>query len=122
MKLSMSERSSWLHWQPIRFSPWLMTTVIVVWIFYMVLFVAPYWQASGGDFNRAFVAAMQARQAGPRAIEIELTFAFQAGLIWFTYFSKSNSVKDHDKFAVFLMLCGAAVGGVILLVRWFIRS
>lgn len=99
-----------------------MATVIVVWIFYMVLLVAPYWHASGGEFNKAFVAAMQDRQtSGPRAIEIELTFALQAGLIWFTYFSKSNLVKDHDKFAVFLMFCGAAVGEVILVVRWFIR-
>ena len=100
-----------------------MATVIVVWILYMVLFVAPYWHTSGGDFNKAFVAAMQARQtSGPRAIEIELILVLQAALIWFTYFSKSSLVRDHDKFAVFLMFCGAAVGGVILLARWFIRA
>lgn len=37
-------------------------------------------------------------------------------LIWFTYFSGSRHVKDHDRFAVFLMLCGAAVGWIRLIV------
>jgi hypothetical protein len=35
-------------------------------------------------------------------------------LIWFTYFSGNYRVRDHDKFSVFLMLCGSAVGLALL--------
>jgi hypothetical protein len=89
----------------------------------MVVFIAPYWRASGGDFMKAYFAAIQALRTGrPNTVEVALFLPLTAGLIWFTYFSRSRVVKDHDKFAVFLMLCGAAVGWVLMLVRFFSRQ
>ena len=116
----MSERPLWLHWQPIRFNPWLGVTLLAMWILYMVLSIAPYWTANNWDLMKAFFAPMQAgHTSGPTMIELVLFLPLAAGLVWFTYFSKSTLVKDHDRFTVFLMLCGAGGGWIVTFVRFF---
>jgi hypothetical protein len=42
-------------------------------------------------------------------------------LVWITYFSRSPRVKDHDRFAVSLMLCGESVGWVVTIIRILAR-
>jgi hypothetical protein len=59
---------------------------------------------------------------GPSFLEIVFWLLLSATLIWFTYFSRSPRVKDSDKFVVFVMFCGAAVGYVVLFVRILARS
>lgn len=116
-------RPSWLRWQAVTLSPWLLVTILLGWILYLALTVGPYWSQSGGAFLRAYVASTQHHSMyGPSVLEIVLSLLLAAGLIWFTYFSKSPRVRDSDKFVVFLMLCGAAVGCVVLIVRFLARS
>jgi hypothetical protein len=47
--------------------------------------------------------------------------ATQALLVWFTYFSRSARVKDSDKFAVFLLMCVAAISWFETLAQWLAR-
>ena len=119
----MAIRPVWLRWQPIRFSSWLVATVFGWGILYTGLLIAPYWRSNDGDLIKLYFAAVKVRVArGPSAIEVALSVLLTAGLFWFTYFSKNSRVKDHDKFAVFLMFCGAAAGWSLMLVRYFLRG
>jgi hypothetical protein len=116
-------RPSWLRWQAVTFSPWLLVTILLGWILYLALTVGPYWSQSGRAFWRAYVASAEHHSMyGLSVLEIVLWLLLTATLIWFTYFAKNPRVKDSDKFAVFLMLNGAAVGWIVLIVRILARS
>ena len=42
----------------------------------------------------------------------------QALLVWFTFFSRSPLVKDHDKFWVFIAMCFAVLGWLQTILTW----
>lgn len=73
---------------------------------------------SGGEFKTVFWTVLQRRAASePSITDFAITALTAIALGWFTYFSKSKQVTDADKFAVFLMFCGAAIGLVTFIVR-----
>jgi hypothetical protein len=84
------QRPSWLRWQPVTLSPWLLATILLGWILYLALAVGPYWSQSRGGFLRAYVASAQHHSMyGPSFLEIVFWLLLSATLIWFTYFSRS---------------------------------
>jgi hypothetical protein len=78
------------------------------------------WRLRGGAFLEAY-AAMVLKYQSPSIAVILYWILATLFLVWFTYFSRSPRVKDHDKFAVFLMLCGAVVGWMLTAVRVLLR-
>jgi hypothetical protein len=119
MKLSEVNRPLWLRWQPVGFSPWLNV--------YVILTAIPW-------FGTMLVAVYRTRDqsSGIRHVELDRmihqphsgffwTYAILTTLflIWFTYFSGNKRVTESDKFAVFLMLCGASLGWIMMLIRYF---
>lgn len=67
---------------------------------------------------RAYYASAQARFGrGPTAVDLGVSIPLITFLIWFTYFSKNRLVKDSDRFTVFLMLCGGALGLILIVAR-----
>jgi hypothetical protein len=109
----------WLTWQRIQFSPWLVT-----YLFFMglcPLFVATIyeWRVRGRGFHEAYFTFF-ANYQHPSVAVILYWVSTTAFLIWFTYFSKNSRVKNHDRFTVFLMLCGSVAGGIVLAARLLI--
>jgi len=103
-------------------SPWLIGTLIVTALLYFVLLIAPDRHANGADFTRAYSTSVRAKYGhGPSILDATISLPLVAFLVWFSYFSKSELVKDHDRFVVFLMLCGAALGLVLTAIRHFIH-
>ena len=115
------KRPPWLRWQAIRFSPWLVAYLVFWSLVAWVLPVLLEWHKVGGSFGQAYwTYSQRMSETGPTPY---LYFSGLAGtvfLTWFTYFSQSLRVKDHDRFAVFLMLCGGVLGGVLILLRVFV--
>lgn len=111
-------RFSWLRWQPIRFSPWLVLYVIATGLPPLLVPVFLEWSRRGGEFWRAYETWGRRMTTQPPSVFIILYSLIGTGLlVWLTYFSRSPRVKDHDRFAVLLMLCGASVGWVVMIIR-----
>jgi len=109
---------SWLCWQPIKFSPWLVACVFGVGILQMLVPVVLEWHRGGGAFGDAYWTWGQRLRSGPlSAASLLYSSGMTGALVWFAFFSNSRVVKDSDKFAVFLMLCGSAAG-----TSWFLFS
>jgi hypothetical protein len=116
------DNPSWLRWQPIRFSPWLILYVIATGLPPLLGPVFLEWRRQGGEFWRAYETWGRRMTTQPPSVFFILYFLIGTGfLVWFTYFSRSPRVKDHDRFAVLLMLCGASVGWVGMIVRILAR-
>jgi len=108
-------RPEWLHRQPIRFSPW-------VWIFcvasamplvaYLALSAGLPWSSLSLDH---VTRELYSQKRAPTMIAYGLLSELL--LIWFTYFSGNHRVRDHDKFSVFLLLSGSAVGLALLVLN-----
>ena len=111
----MSNRYSWLNWQPIRTSRWLnvylMASVPIVLIppFMLEMF------HNGGHFAQAYQKL--ARQEGSYRLAVILVFVEWAFLVWFTFFTKSKKVTDGDKFFVFIGSCAFACVLLVMALR-----
>jgi hypothetical protein len=94
----MSNKYSWLNWQPIRTSRWLniYLTVSVPLVFVPAFMLELH--HNGGHFLQAYQTL--ARQEGSYRLAVILVFVDWAFLVWFTFFTKSEKVTDGDKFAV----------------------
>jgi hypothetical protein len=115
-------RFPWLRWQPIRFSPWLKVSLLVTGLLYVLVPVFLEWQRDGGSFSRAYQTwGQQVTTQPPSLFSILYSLIATGVLVWFTYFSRSPRVKDHDRFAVLLMLCGASVGWVVTIIRFLAK-
>jgi len=110
---------SWLRRQSIRFSPWLLLYFLLVGVLPFFSAVLLEWRRRGGTLAQAYFAWVANYQL-PSAAVISYWFAGVGLLVWFTYFSKNARVKDHDKFVVFLMLCGAVGGWIVMGIRLLI--
>jgi len=117
--VSTGERKSlsWLRWQPIKFSPWLLFYLLFVFISVWLIEGFHEQFLHGGTLSAAFSRIRFQRPAAPFMLYFVYGGLANLFLLWFTFFSRSPRVKDHDKFAVFLMLSGALVGWIILLAR-----
>ena len=114
----MHSTPTWLRWQPIRFSAWLMAYLACLLIFVEFVPALVIWHAS----TETFVQSLARRQIlgvwNPFETRWRLVgFVFNVWLVWFTYFSGNKRVSDSDKFVVFLMICGSVVGAILTLVR-----
>jgi hypothetical protein len=105
-----------LRWQSIRFSPWLLLYFLLVGVCPFLSAVLLEWRRRGGPLGQAYFAWVANYQSAAAAV-ILYWLAGVGFLVWFTYFSKNARVKDHDKFAVFMMLCGAVGGWIVTAIR-----
>jgi hypothetical protein len=112
----MSNRYSWLNWQPIRTSRWLNTYLAVSVPIVLVPAFLLELHHNGGHLFQAYQTL--ARQEGAYRLAMTLLFADWAFLVWFTFFTKSKKVTDGDKFAVFIGICAF----VCILVSMVLRS
>jgi hypothetical protein len=116
-------KPSWLRWQPIRFSPWLILYVIGTGLPPLLVPIFLEWKRQGEGFWRVYETWGQHMTTQPPSVFIVLYSLIATGiLVWLTYFSRSQRVKDHDRFAVLLMLCGASLGWIVMIVRILARS
>ena len=75
----------------------------------------------GGSLENAWKMYMQetaARRFFPTKFEAIAALLLQAGLAWFTFFSKNRFVTRGHKIVVGWMLGGACFGWIIMLVRY----
>jgi len=111
----MSNRYSWLNWQPIRTSGWLnvylMASAPIVLIPAFMLEM----HHNGGHFLQAYRTI--ARQEGSYWLAVILVFVDWAFLVWFTFFAKSKKVTDGDKFVVFIGSCAFVCVLVVMVLR-----
>ena len=111
-------KPSWLRWQPIRFSPWLIAYVIATVLPPILVPIFLEWRRQGGEVWRAYETWARSMTSQPPSVFLIFYSLIATGfLVWITYFSRSPRVKDHDRFAVSLMLCGASVGWVVTIIR-----
>lgn len=116
------KRPLWLRWQPLRCSPWL--GVYLAAALFLPLLAPAFleWRRDGTEFWQAYETWAHRYDTGALWLFYILYALATAGfLVWFTYFSRSPRVKDADRLFVFLMLCGASVGWIIMIVRALAR-
>ncbi len=122
----MSEESPrkfpWLRLQPLRMSPWLLAWILFEFLAVLLPPICFEWTRNGHDWAKAFLAAGQQRARGVLTpLDIALAGLLTPPFIWFTYFSNNKRVRDSDKFAVFLMFCGAGLGLIVMILRYISR-
>jgi hypothetical protein len=109
----------WLRLQPLRMSPWLYGVIFIEFLVFMLPPIGFEWARNGHDLAKAFFTVNWRHATGfPSAVEIALTILLALPLLWFTYFSNNKHVKEGDKFAVFLMFCGAGIGLIVMVSRY----
>ncbi len=119
MKLSAVHRPPWLRWQRIEFSPWLMTYIFLTGIpLFGPVLLALYRNRDENPGTR-YVELTRLIDKQPSALSCAYAALITLFLIWFAYYSGNKKVTETDKFVVFLMLCGAAVGCVVVGIRYF---
>ena len=111
----MMQRPSWLRWHGFRISAWLTVALLVMGLPSLIVsFVMPLVDAlprlQGGSPDELLLLAHQIlTQPSPAWLNV-YALVTQVLLVWFTYFSGSPHVKEHDKFWVFVAMCFAALG------------
>ena len=70
---------------------------------------------NGGQLAQAYRTL--SNQEGAYPVAVLLVFVTFAGLIWYTFFTKSKKVTDADKLVVFIGTCALALYMVTLAVR-----
>jgi len=117
------QRPSWLRWHGFRISTWLTVVLLIMGLpSLMVSFVVPLVDAlprlQEGSLDEPLRLAHQIlTQPSPAWLNI-YAMVTQALLLWFTYFSRSPRVKDCDKFAVFVVMCVAALSWLLTIGQW----
>jgi hypothetical protein len=111
----VSNRYSWLNWQPIRMSRWLTAYLFLSVPFIFVPAFVIEMRQNGGHFVQAYRTI--SNQKGAYRVAVLLVFVDLAFLVWFTFFMKSKKVTDSDKFAVFIGICAFACILVVMVLR-----
>lgn len=117
------KRPSWLRWQKGPASLWLDIYIAAAAIPAMLVPILVEQRRLGSDFKTAFLRWLDVIATnGPTTYDYLITAVFVISLGWFTYLSDSPRVKERDKFYVFLMFCGGAIGiGQRVLIHHFTR-
>ena len=122
----MMQRPSWLRWHGFRISAWLTVALLVMGLPSLIVsFVMPLVDAlprlQGGSPDELLLLAHQILTQPSPAWLNGYALVTQALLAWFTYFSGSPRVKDCDKFAVFVVMCVAALSWLLTIAQWIGR-
>ena len=108
-------RPEWLHWQPIRLSAWLWVFLYISALppigYLLVVTRRPLSPFSGIGLSRL---AREFYSLPRLPVVIVYSVASQLLLIWFTYFSGSPRVREHDKFSVFMMTAAYVSAWVLI--------
>ena len=113
------QRPQWLRWRGFRISAWLTVALLAMGLPPVVTPVVREWAALTSGVPEELIGAAERilRQPTPAWLNAYAA-ATQVVLVWFTYFSRSPRVKDHDKFAVFLVMCILAVFWLSTIGQW----
>jgi hypothetical protein len=108
-----------LRWQGFCISAWLTVALLAMGLPPVVAPVAREWAALTSGVPEELIGAAERilRQPTPAWLTV-YALATQAVSVWFTYFSRSSKVKDHDKFVVFLVICVAALFWLPTIGQW----
>ena len=115
------QRPAWLRWQKIQLSPWLVAAMLVTGLVPVGYLVGRDWLRLSSGSPEELERFIREITYAPSPALIVYALVAQGLLLWFTYFSGSTRVRQSDKFAVFLMLTGSAIGWVLTILRWAAR-
>lgn len=102
-------------------SLWLTAWIFGTFFAYLGILFLLWRHAHGGTFTQVLYGLGMDHSRKWKAVEILAGLPFDVWLLWFTFLSKSKLVTEDDKKCVMLMFAGAALGGLLMLVRWLAR-
>jgi hypothetical protein len=102
-------------------SPWLVVLIFAL-LFGWLAMGAAEQGYRGGDLMQALRARQMAvSRSGYSWLDWSFAIAAQAGLLWFTFGSKSRFVTDGDKCAVRWMMSGAVLAYLSMGFRYLLK-
>jgi len=113
------QRPPWLQWPGFRLSAWLTVALVAMGLPPILNPVAREWTALTSGDPEAVLTAVHRIFNDPSPWWLTAyAVVTEALLVWFTYFSGSARVKDHDKFWVFVVMCFAAISWLQAFAQW----